>query len=180
MVSNVAIVGAGVSGLTSAIVLSENGYRVTVLTPENVPETTSAVAGAIWFPYETSAAREITEWSLLSFGRLPELSRQPSTGVSLVAFRCYSLYDTIDVPGWAASIGVRILDRTQIHGYLSGFEITVPLMENPKYLAYLQHRLGLLGGKLEVTERLQRARRCPFRFRCYRELRRRWRKRACA
>ncbi len=46
----VAVLGAGVNGLTTAILLSEQGSDVTIYTAETSPNTTSDVAGAQWAP----------------------------------------------------------------------------------------------------------------------------------
>ncbi len=40
--------GAGVSGLTSALCLARKGFRVTVVADRFAPRVTSVVAGALW------------------------------------------------------------------------------------------------------------------------------------
>ena len=52
MPESVAIVGAGVSGLTCGVVFAENGYRTVVFAKEVGQQTTSGVAAAVWFPYD--------------------------------------------------------------------------------------------------------------------------------
>lgn len=47
---SIAVLGAGVNGLTSAIVLAETGYQVAIYTAETSPNTTSDIAGAQWAP----------------------------------------------------------------------------------------------------------------------------------
>ena len=47
----VAIVGAGVSGLTCGVVLAEHGYRTAIFAKDVGQQTTSSVAAAVWFPY---------------------------------------------------------------------------------------------------------------------------------
>lgn len=46
----VTVLGGGVTGLTSALVLAEQGHKVTVVAERFGEETTSAVAGALWLP----------------------------------------------------------------------------------------------------------------------------------
>jgi D-amino-acid oxidase len=48
--TEVAVLGAGVVGLTTTYVLQERGFRVRVYARELPPHTTSAVAGAEWSP----------------------------------------------------------------------------------------------------------------------------------
>src|SRR5688572_14849104 len=46
----IAIIGAGVSGLTCGVVLTEGKHEVTIFAKE-IENTTSHAAAAIWFPY---------------------------------------------------------------------------------------------------------------------------------
>ena len=51
---DVTILGAGVSGLTCGVRLLEEGCDVTIAARDLPRDTTSAVAGAVWFPYRVS------------------------------------------------------------------------------------------------------------------------------
>ena len=57
--SRVAVIGAGVSGLTCAKLLAESGYDVTIFAAESGDRTTSSAAAAIWYLLLTSI------WSLI-------------------------------------------------------------------------------------------------------------------
>lgn len=48
--SKIAVLGAGVMGLTSATLLSELGARITIYSKQFIPHTTSNVAGGQWAP----------------------------------------------------------------------------------------------------------------------------------
>lgn len=48
--AKVSVLGGGVTGLTAALVLAEQGYKVTVYAASFGEETTSAIAGALWLP----------------------------------------------------------------------------------------------------------------------------------
>jgi len=48
---DVLVVGAGVTGLTTAVCLAESGRTVEIRTARLPQDTTSAVAGAIWGPH---------------------------------------------------------------------------------------------------------------------------------
>src|SRR3954454_4845242 len=81
----VIVVGGGVVGLTTAVLLAEGGGRVRVWTREPAERTTSAVAGALWWPYRIEPEPLVGAWALESLGVYEELARRPEeTGVRLV------------------------------------------------------------------------------------------------
>ncbi len=56
---SVAVLGAGVMGITAALLLARAGHQVRVLAAELPPHTTSNIAGALWLPsglYDRSVA----------------------------------------------------------------------------------------------------------------------------
>ncbi|MEH1945315.1 MAG: FAD-dependent oxidoreductase, partial [Nostoc sp.] len=46
--TNILVIGAGVSGLTTAICLREAGFNVVIVADRFAPDLTSIVAGALW------------------------------------------------------------------------------------------------------------------------------------
>ena len=86
--SGVAVLGAGVVGLSTAILLLRKGIPVTVYAEKLPPDTTSNIAGAQWFPFsvcEPAALKgdfkkqfvEATELSFLAFQALVGSRRYP-------------------------------------------------------------------------------------------------------
>ena len=75
----IAVIGAGVSGLTTAIVLAEDGYDVEVFAEKIGNATTSSRAAAIWFPYHIGKAgdqrslEKVERWACETFAKLREL-----------------------------------------------------------------------------------------------------------
>jgi D-amino-acid oxidase len=80
----IVIVGAGVSGLTCGVVLSEAGHEVTVVARE-LEETTSHAAAAIWYPYH-AAGVELEAWANETRAVLERLCDEPAAGVSRIDF----------------------------------------------------------------------------------------------
>jgi D-amino-acid oxidase len=149
MKRSVAIVGAGVSGLTCGILFAENGFEVSVLADEIGDKTNSSAAAAIWYPYDVGPGVEVVPWALISYGRFLELARDPRTGVSLVELRVFSRIGPITPPDWAKPFATRALTATEIPAlFVSGFSIHVPLVETVKYLGYLESRLTNAGGSM--------------------------------
>ena len=59
----VTVVGAGVIGLTVAVELTRAGHAVRVIAERVLDGTTSAVAGAVWFPYRVGPRERVVEWA---------------------------------------------------------------------------------------------------------------------
>src|ERR1700704_6568141 len=121
---SVAIVGAGVSGLTCGILFAENGFEVSVLAEEISDKTNSAAAAAIWYPYDVGPGVEVVPWALIGYGRFLELARDSRTGVSLVELRVFSRIGPITPPAWAQPFATRPLKAAEIPAvFVSGFAI---------------------------------------------------------
>ena len=89
MKSQIAVVGGGVSGLTTALRLQEAGYTVRIITEKTFEATASWVAAAIWFPFKVQPQALTNEWSLFTFHKLEHLSKQAQTGVFMVPLNLY-------------------------------------------------------------------------------------------
>ena len=74
MKPRVAIIGAGVSGLTCGVVFAERGYRTAIFAEETGQQTTSAVAAAIWYPYDAEPVDKVIAWAMQSYESVSELS----------------------------------------------------------------------------------------------------------
>jgi D-amino-acid oxidase len=157
MANNVAIIGAGVSGLTTAVVFAEQGWRAAIFAAEIGRATNSAAAAAIWYPYDTAGDDAVIAWALSTYQELVELSRQRETGVSMIELHNFSRTGEIQVPTWAAGLGGRQLHPNELlvpsspqnpAPFTSGFALTVPIMDTTRYLDYLEERLFEAGGSL--------------------------------
>ena len=156
MKQKIAIVGAGVSGLTCAILFAESGFATCILAEQIGDRTDSAAAAAIWYPYDVGSGCDIVPWALISYGRFLELARNPQSGVSLVELRVFSRLGPIAPPDWAQPFSTRALVANEIPAvFVSGFSIRVPLIETSKYLGYLQTRLVNTGGSVTEAVRFE-------------------------
>ena len=152
----VAIVGAGVSGLTCAIVFAESGFATSILAEKIGDRTDSAAAAAIWYPYDVGSGNDVVPWALMSYGRFLELALNPETGVSLVELRVFSRLGPIAPPAWAQPFAAHSLAASDIPAaFVSGFSIRVPLIETSKYLGYLQTRLTNAGASVNGAVRFE-------------------------
>jgi D-amino-acid oxidase len=148
---DVMVIGAGVSGLTTAVQLAEHGYRVGVLAERPPDRTTSAVAGASWGPYMVNDPR-VLRWSEEARLTFEEIAKEdPSSGVRLTP-GLEAAADGSGPPDWA--LGVRDFHHCTTDelpaGYTSGWRYTIPLVDMPRYLEYLRRRLERAGTTITV------------------------------
>jgi D-amino-acid oxidase len=154
MAQTVAIVGAGVSGLTCAVVLAERGYRAAIFAEHIGPGTTSAAAPAVWYPYDAEPFDQIIAWALETYRTLHELARDPSSGVSIIELRQFSRTGEIEIPEWALPLKARRIRSEIPPAFVSGFALNVPLMDTTLYLDYLAQRFRKAGGEIQPGRRL--------------------------
>lgn len=153
---SIAVIGAGVSGLTSAIALIEAGHRVTVLSSP-YRHSASPAAAAIWFLYDlndgvTEERRESAEnWAFRTYQALVPLAALGGTGVSMIEFRVVSHEAGLTAPPrWGVHCAWRALTGGELlSGYESGYAVTVPLMDTALYLKYLARRFASAGGTID-------------------------------
>ncbi|WP_261719996.1 FAD-dependent oxidoreductase [Streptomyces sp. FZ201] len=143
----VIVVGGGVVGLTTALVLAERGHRVRVWTRDPVERTTSAVAGALWWPYRIEPLALARDWALASLGVYTELAADPdATGVRMVE----GVLGEGELDAWAAGrlSGVRAV--TEAEGGVAGLWARLPLIDMSTHLPWLRERLLAVGGTIET------------------------------
>jgi D-amino-acid oxidase len=162
MSRTVAIIGAGVSGLTCGVLFAEHGYRTAIFAKETRQQTTSGAAAALWFPYDVEPAGRVIPWAVDSYKTLIDLSRDSRTGVSIIELRQFSRAGEIQIPDWAIPLGAQAVIPSrpsvipsEVEGCLelfkSGFSLRVPLMDTTIYLDYLGARFLKAGGALNAS-----------------------------
>jgi D-amino-acid oxidase len=144
----VLVVGAGVVGLTCAVRLAEAGHETHVLARDLPPETTSAVAAALWYPYSAFPHDLVTRWSAATYGVLAELARRPGTGVRLRQGVELLGPDAPTTPWWRTAVPALETVRDPAAGYPRGWRLLLPVAEMDVYLGYLAGRLAAAGGTL--------------------------------
>ncbi|MFE5482697.1 NAD(P)/FAD-dependent oxidoreductase [Streptomyces sp. NPDC056527] len=145
------VVGGGVIGLTTALTLAERGLRVRVWSRDTAAGTTSAVAGALWWPYRIEPEAETGAWALDSLRMYEKLADDPGrTGVRLVP----GVHaDTVlgKLGDWAREVsGLRQLAAGEVPGpYEVGLAARLPLIDMPVHLEWLRSRFEAAGGVVE-------------------------------
>ena len=142
------VLGAGISGLSTAVLLRERGDDVVVVSADATEATTSHLAAAVWFPTSAGPADKVASWGSTTYDVLAAEAERGVPGVvmreSLVLYR--------HEPGpqpWAAAVGdVRPARPDELPaGYSHGLRFAVPLVEMPTYLPLLHQRYLDSGGQ---------------------------------
>jgi D-amino-acid oxidase len=145
---DVLIIGAGVSGLSTALCLAEEGIDVEVVARQLPLETTSCAAAAMWAPYLVTDAR-LKRWSLQTHDKLITLG--PEMGVRQVHGREVAR-DRKRAPAWMRRLPHhRVCAPDEIpFGFRNGWWYEAPVVDMPAYLTGLAGKLRDLG--IEVQE----------------------------
>ena len=150
----VLIVGAGVSGLTTAVRLAECGVRVRLRADRAPGESTSAAAGAIWDPIYASHP-SVPVWSSRTYDAFVRMVFEHDPGVRLV-HGMEASREPIGSPDWARALpGFRDCVPGELPpGFICGWRYLAPIVDMPIYLRRLEQRLRAAGGEV-LTSRLQ-------------------------
>jgi len=158
MAKSVAIVGAGVSGMTCGILFAERGDRTAIFAEEVGTHTTSGAAAALWFPYDAEPADKVIPWALATYKVLVDLANDPCSGVSMIDLRQYCRTGIIEIPNWASPFVI----PSEVEGSLDisvlkrGFALRVPLMDTSIYIDYLAQRFQKAGGEIHANIRFEK------------------------
>lgn len=145
------VIGAGVSGLTTAVRLAEAGLPVRVWTADPPEATTSMAAGAMWGPYLVEPADKVRTWSGRTLAELRRLATTPGTGIRFVP-GIEASRTSVPPPEWGDQLdGFRMCQPDELpDGFATGWRFVAPLVDMPVYLDYLTQRLATAGGTVEI------------------------------
>ncbi len=147
------VVGAGVSGLTTAHELARAGLRVQLWSKERPPHTTADVAAAFWYPFLVNPSPRVDAWAATAYERFVGLARDPATGVVMrEVFELRPDHEDVDAPepAWVTSLrGRRPMTDRELDGRARhGRRFFAPVIETPIYMPWLLARVEALGVRL--------------------------------
>lgn len=151
MGERIAVIGAGVIGLSIAHELAAAGRDVTVLADLEPLETTSATAGAVWFPYAAERSAAVDTMLASTLRRFTAIAEQHSeAGVDLRSGLIIERSPrpdrswTAHLPGLATEA-----DASALPAGATGMRTSVPLATMSLYLPWLRERCAALGVRFE-------------------------------
>jgi D-amino-acid oxidase len=146
MNKTIAIIGAGISGLSCAYLLSKKNYSITVFAKAFSPDITSNRAAAFWFPYHIRNDKRGIEWSKKSYEFYKALSANASTGISMKQLIKVLRENVVEEePVWIDFMpegSCNIIPKEKLKpGIAKAYDVLVPLIETQIFLPYLQQLL---------------------------------------
>ncbi|MFE3171556.1 FAD-dependent oxidoreductase [Amycolatopsis sp. NPDC059090] len=141
------VLGSGIIGLTTALALQEAGSRVRIRTAAPPEETTSTKAAAMVGPNLDPPGSPGHRWQQETLRRL----RAAPPGVRVLDGRLVARPAGAIPPGADQTEGFRLCEPAELpEGYGTGFWVTLPIVDTPKYLQHLRSEFEAGGGTLEV------------------------------
>lgn len=147
----VIVIGAGVSGLTTAIRLLEMGHQVVIWAKERLADTTSHVAAATWIPYAVGGDHAVrwAEESLVAFRALMTQVAPEVSGIVAREFHMLSQRPQADPPWMASAQAQRLTPEELRHsGYAWGLRFNAPVVDMSIYLGYLEAEVRRRHGRI--------------------------------
>ena len=146
------VLGAGVSGLTTAIRLREEGWDARIVARDLPEATVSAVAAAVWTITDAEPREATRAWALHSRKVFARLALDTATGV--VPLRQLELSRTDLGPTWWEGTPwvSRAAEADLPEGYGAGWWVDGFIVETAPYLRWLMGRFEALGGMISVRE----------------------------
>lgn len=146
---DILIVGAGVSGLTTGLCLLDEGHNVTIWAKDLPPNTTSNVAGAVWYPYQANPPEKIVPWGRISYEMFNLLEANRKAGIITRQMTELKPHES-ENPWWVSAVkNFRHATEEELPpGYKDGFIFDSPVVDTHKYLNHLLDTFRNLGGRV--------------------------------
>lgn len=147
----IAVIGAGVIGLTSAIRLREQGHQVHVVA-KDLPgdrRMVSEAAAAFWEPFLSSPDARFWQWGKDTFDQFTRESTDPSRGIMFV--KGLSMFrEPGEDPEWHNYVDYRRATPDELPDFTNwGYWVNYPVVEMTKYMPNLLEQFRQAGGTVD-------------------------------
>lgn len=133
------IIGAGVIGLTTAILCREAGINAHIIAAHTTPNLTSERAAAFFHPYGFNASTQLAQWCADSYQRFTQLeATTPQAGIAFIQLR--EFHRTPGSPWWAHLVRNFRINTNPPPPFAFEYRATMPTIDMRRYLPWLMHR----------------------------------------
>jgi len=146
----IGIIGGGIVGLNSGVVLAEAGHDVVIYSKDDYKAITSWAAGATCCPFGVEPSDQINEWFAYNNEILDMLSRDEEAGVSWRPWRKVSSTGELPEYFWQKHVrNFRIMKSEECtEAYPAAMAGDMLLMDVDRYYPYLLKRFEDCGGRI--------------------------------
>ena len=149
----IAIIGAGVSGLTVGCWLAKLGYTVRIWTRSGDDALVSTKAGAVWLPFQAKPQDLVNRLALETLEDLVQFSKIfPQSGVSMPLVRFYFSQGTLSsrLPDHPLIPCKEIAQEHLPQNFKKGFNVVLPFVDTTLFMPFLKSLFLELGGTLHT------------------------------
>jgi D-amino-acid oxidase len=154
---DVIVIGCGVSGLTTGLLLQGAGHRVSIWAKTLPPYTTSNAAAAVWHPFKANPPEKVARWGAEAYRRFEGLLAIPESGVIRAPVLEMRQEQGAD-PAWCRVVGGfrHAAAAELLPGRADGYVFEALVIDTNRYLEYLRRRFLAKGGQIvqRAVERL--------------------------
>ena len=143
------VIGCGVSGLTTGLLLQQAGHRVSIWAKTLPPYTTSNAAAAIWHPFKVNPPDKVARWGAEAFRQFQRLLDVPESGVIRAPVLEMRLEHGAD-PAWSDVVGGfhHAAAEELRPGRPDGYVYESLVIDTNRYLEYLRRQFLEQGGQI--------------------------------
>lgn len=154
MSKDILVLGSGVSGLSTGILLLKEGYNVHIWAKDLPPNTTSNIAAAFWYPYLCNPRDKATKWSGFTLKYLKQNALEDSKSGCIKRMVTELFEEKVGEPWWRDAVDSysRPNEDELPAGYVDGYKTEAILMDTSKYMEWLVAQYKELGGTVEQRE----------------------------
>lgn len=179
--NRILVIGAGVSGLTTALCLKKAGFDVKVVAESFAPQVTSVVAGALWeWPpavcggeHNQDSMEHAKKWCKTSYTKFSQLAKHEETGVFLrpvvfyfkhrITSHLRELTKMVETQRFVKSFlhDPDLITRNGINpnlGLQDAYTYLAPMIDTDVYLPWLYHQsqqAGVIVGQKRISGALK-------------------------
>ena len=147
---NIAVIGHGIIGLTSALKLLQSGHTVTIYFNADIPDLTTLAFEAYWWPFRIYPQDKVKIWAKSTYDWYKQFYSNPNCGVCLKSHLRFC-FDA-DESEYAMQLFTdwEEIDPSQ-HGVecKHAYKMRLPSIEPAVFLSHLKEMIVAEGGKFE-------------------------------
>ncbi|MBI1326954.1 MAG: FAD-dependent oxidoreductase [Alphaproteobacteria bacterium] len=152
--AEIIIIGAGITGLTTALTLQRAGYQTKIITKDYGINSASGVSAALWKPYEANPPERVLKWARHAYGVFQQEVMRPESGVlPIVAHNV--LRKSFEKPFWHDVVEDGTLlkqEGSENDNVLGLYRFKTFVSDMSYYLPYLQKQYIDDGGTIELQQ----------------------------